>query len=243
MRLAGRVIIVNIYRFLRPTLFAFSPEQAHVLTLKFLRTYGAIPTVSSQKQSPNFEIGGLQVSNRLGLAAGFDKDGVAIKGIAKLGFGFIELGAVTPQPQLGNPQPRLFRLTADEAIINRMGFNNQGVDALAKRIVKARKRVSIPIGVNLGKNLDTPLDCAVDDYVYGFERVGELVDFVTLNFSSPNTAELRRLQTPELAGPLLEAMVHKRELILKNSGNRISVLVKISPDLEETEISQLSQLI
>ncbi len=200
--------------------------------------------VSSQSDtSQAVTVGRLKCKNRVGLAAGFDKDGLAIEGLSQLGFGFLEFGAVTPRLQPGNPQPRIFRLKDELALINRLGFNNNGVDALAEKLDLARNSVKIPIGVNIGKNTDTSNADAVTDYVYCFNRVKSVSDFVTVNISSPNTSQLRDLQTDESIVRLLGALVGARDAHFAQSSCYVSLFVKISPDIGDDEIVTLCQRI
>lgn len=234
--------IVNIYELLRPILFTLPPEWAHQLTLNALRWYGYVPSKETAN-SQTVEVGGLRVPNRVGLAAGFDKDGVAIRGLSKLNFGFLEFGAVTPRSQPGNPRPRVFRVPKDFALINRLGFNNQGIDALIQKIVKEERSVRVPIGINIGKNFDTPLDQAIEDYEYCFVQANSLVDFVTINISSPNTPGLRELQTTEPVQALLGRLVGLRNSGDKHGQKRTLLLVKISPDLSEGELENLCSII
>lgn len=202
-----------------------------------LNTYSnyAAGSVTSQP----ITVGRLKCANRVGLAAGFDKDGLAIEGLSRLGFGFLEFGAVTPRLQAGNPHPRVFRLKEDFALINRLGFNNNGVDALAEKLRIARNSVKIPIGVNIGKNTDTSNDESVTDYAYCFNQVKSVSDFVTVNISSPNTSQLRDLQTDENIVSLLGALVGARDAHFAQSRCYVSLFVKISPDIEENEIVTL----
>ena len=232
---------MNIYELLRPILFALPPEWAHQLTLNVLRWHGSGSAKTENDET--FNVGGLQVSNRIGLAAGFDKDGIAIRGLSKLGFGFLEFGAVTPRAQAGNARPRVFRLRKDFALINRLGFNNQGIDALMQKIVKEKPHVHVPIGVNIGKNFDTPFERAIDDYEYCFVRANSLVDFVTLNVSSPNTPELRNLQSAEPIKRLLARLVSLRDTSVSKGPLRTLILVKISPDLSEDATDSLCSVI
>ena len=176
---------------------------------------------------------GLNFPNRIGLAAGFDKDGVAVAGAARLGFGFIETGTVTPRPQPGNPKPRLFRLQEDAALVNRMGFNNAGATAVAANLRRQRHRLAIPLGVNIGKNRDTPLDAATDDYAACLAAVYDVADYVVVNVSSPNTAGLRSLQAPAATKALVEALVRQRDDLAQRRPNapRSPLLVKLAPDL------------
>ena len=176
---------------------------------------------------------GLNFPNRVGLAAGFDKDGIAVAGAARLGFGFIETGTVTPRPQPGNPKPRLFRLQEDAALVNRMGFNNAGATAVAANLRRQRHRLAIPLGVNIGKNRDTPLDAATDDYAACLAAVYDVADYVVVNVSSPNTAGLRSLQAPAATKALVEALVRQRDDLAQRRPNapRRPLLVKLAPDL------------
>lgn len=227
---------MSLYRWLRPLLFALPPEAAHALSLAALRAYGlgAPPRPSGQSA----EVMGLVFPNRLGLAAGFDKNGVAVRGAARLGFGFVEAGTVTPKRQRGNPKPRLFRLTEDAALINRMGFNNAGAAALAANLRRARGRLAIPVGVNIGKGFRTALAAANDDYGAALAEVFDVADYVVVNLSSPNTAGLRRLQAPEAASALIAALVRKRdELAHQRTAPRRPLLVKLAPDLASQELA------
>ncbi|HEX7068631.1 MAG TPA: quinone-dependent dihydroorotate dehydrogenase [Candidatus Limnocylindria bacterium] len=222
---------VAAYRAVRPLLFLADAEAIHHLTLRLLGSpmgRGLAPFASgasAHTASPR-ELMGLHFRNRVGLAAGFDKDGVAIRGWAALGFGFIELGTVTPRAQAGNPRPRLFRLTDDEALVNRMGFNNAGADALARRIADARPHLpdGFVVGVNIGRNRDTPDERAADDYVAAAAAVANVADYLVLNVSSPNTPGLRGLQDPERLTELLS--------VVRKAAPRPPLLVKLSSDLE-----------
>jgi dihydroorotate dehydrogenase len=231
------------YRAVRPLLFALDPETIHHATLRALSiaAYGALGRalcsfaagVSDAEVSAPAEVMGLRFRNRIGLGAGFDKDGVAIRGWAALGFGFVELGTVTPHPQPGSPKPRLFRLAEDEALINRMGFNNAGADALAARIrdVRADLPAGFVVGVNLGRNRDTPDERAVDDYVAAARSVADVADYLAVNVSSPNTPGLRDLQEPDRLRELLEAV--------RAAAPSPPLLVKLSPDLEPDRFDDL----
>lgn len=224
------------YEAVRPLLFAADTEAMHGATLRALSVaaYGSLGralcslasglSAADASRAP-VEVMGLRFRNRIGLGAGFDKDGMAIRGWAALGFGFVELGTVTPRPQAGNPKPRLFRLVDDEALVNRMGFNNLGAEALASRISDARDDLpdGFVVGVNIGRNRDTPDERAVDDYVAAARSVAEAVDYLAVNVSSPNTPGLRDLQEPARLAELLaavEAVAMERP-----------ILVKLSPDL------------
>lgn len=214
------------YRAVRPLLFALDPEQVHQLALSMLaspigRALAPFASGAGGSHPAPAEQIGLQFRNRVGLGAGFDKDGLAIRGWAALGFGFIELGTVTPRPQAGNPRPRLFRLPADDALINRMGFNNAGADALAERIAQARPHLppGFVVGVNIGRNLDGD----EDDYPAAARAVADVADYLAVNVSSPNTPRLRDLEDPERLPELL-AMV-------RDAAPSRPLVVKLSPDL------------
>lgn len=178
---------------------------------------------------------GLEFPNPIGLAAGYDKDGRAMHGLACLGFGHLELGTVTPQPQAGNPRPRVFRLPEDEGLINRMGFPNTGADALGRRLERGRPAGTV-IGVNLGKGVDTPLEQAAQDYLLLLRRFYYLADYLAVNISSPNTLGLRRLQARDLLESLLSVLVREREVLAGASGRRVPLLVKLAPDLTDQEL-------
>src|SRR5687767_10864307 len=234
------------YRAARPVLFLADPERIHHLALRSLAFVGGNPIgrshcalvagVHSPDASP-VDLMGLRFRNRVGLGAGFDKDGVAIRGWAALGFGFVELGTVTPRPQAGNPKPRLFRLADDEALINRMGFNNAGADALARRIAVARRDLpeGFVVGVNIGRNRDTPDERAAYDYAAAARSVAEVADYLALNVSSPNTPGLRDLQDPTRLAALLGAV--------RAAAPRPPTLVKLSPDLEPGDFEALLRIL
>ncbi len=227
-----------MYSFLRPLLFSLDPETAHQLTLQLLRVAGNVPlsnwllTQLYQIKSTPVQVFGLTFKNPIGLAAGYDKDGIAIRGLAALGFGHIEVGTVTPEPQAGNPRPRVFRLLEDEAVINRMGFPSQGMSQVADRMSKVGDRRSVIVGVNLGKNKDTPLEDAARDYIALMKVFAPLADYLTINISSPNTVGLRRLQGREMLDNLLRQINMER-----GTWNlKRPILVKISPDLSDEEL-------
>ena len=222
---------MSLYRWLRPLLFALPPETAHALSLAALRAYGLGPPPRTPGQG--VQVMGLEFPNRLGLAAGFDKNGVAVPGAARLGFGFVEAGTVTPLAQRGNPKPRLFRLAEDGALVNRMGFNNAGAAALAANLRRARRRLAIPVGVNIGKGQQTALAAANGDYCAGLAAVFDVADYVVVNLSSPNTTGLRQLQAPTAATALVAALVREREQLARErpAMRRRPLLVKLAPDL------------
>jgi len=193
------------YPLIRPLLFALDAERAHELTLRLLALADSLGFAhSSPVTSPPVAVMGLQFPNRIGLAAGLDKNGTAVDGLSRLGFGFLEVGTVTPRPQPGNPKPRLFRLTEHQAIINRMGFNNAGVDALLERLASVRFRGIL--GINIGKNFDTPIEQAVDDYLICLDKAYRQASYITVNISSPNTKNLRQLQGVSELDALLAAL-------------------------------------
>src|SRR5690625_4764849 len=181
---------------------------------------------------------GIEFPNPVGLAAGVDKNGDYLAALGGLGFGFIELGTVTPWPQAGNPKPRLFRLPRAQAIINRMGFNNKGVDHLVEQVRKARYRGVL--GINIGKNFDTPLERATEDYLIGMRKVYTLADYIVVNVSSPNTAGLRDLQHGELLDELLAAVKGEQLLLTAQHGRYVPVVIKISPDMSDSELDMVA---
>ncbi len=234
-----------MYGIIKSLLFSLPPERAHYAALSMLKTVAAIPGMKSILRSvfvPKGDhlpktIAGVLFKNPIGLAAGFDKNAEYIELLDLLGFGFIEIGTVTPLAQDGNPQPRLFRLPKDQALINRMGFNNQGVDAAVERLKKIKDK-SIIIGGNIGKNKITPNENAVDDYVICFDKLFPYVDYFVINVSSPNTPGLRSLQDPEALTVIFEAL-QKR-----NNAQPVSkpIFVKIAPDLELSAVGEIVDL-
>jgi dihydroorotate dehydrogenase len=228
-------------RFLKPILFSLSPEAAHHLAIRNLRTASSSPSVlrilGRFKPAPKPKtVLGLTFPNPIGLAAGFDKNGVAIPAWAALGFGFVEVGTVTAKAQPGNPKPRIFRYPEQGALINRLGFNNDGADTVAARLSKLRESgrwPAIPVGINIGKSKATPLQDAVADYLYSFRLLAPFADYVVLNVSSPNTPGLRSLQGHEALEQLLRA-VHE-----ENQTAPRPVLLKIAPDLSVSELEQI----
>ncbi len=187
--------------------------------------------------APGIELLGLSFPNRVGVAAGLDKNAVAVRGLARLGFGFVEVGTVTPRPQPGNPKPRLFRLTEDRGLINRLGFNSEGAQVVAARLARLRGRLDVPVGVNIGKNRETPNDEAVRDYRACLARVNDFADYVTVNLSSPNTPGLRDLQAPAAAGALVSELVQERDRLAAKGSGRTPLLVKIAPDLAPQDLA------
>lgn len=227
------------YRLLRPALFALEPERAHRLALQASRLAGYLPALPTPGRPVNLM--GLQFLNRVGLAAGFDKNAEAVDGLGRLGFGFIEVGTVTPRPQPGLPPPRLFRLPARSALVNRMGFPNVGAQAVAARL--ERRAYRGVLGVNIGKNADTPMPRAVDDYVACLRTLRPLADYIAVNVSSPNTASLRELLEPDRLEPLLTALLTEREAASRPSGRRLPILLKVSPDLDPDGLRSVANVI
>ena len=228
-------------RFVRPLLFSVDPETAHHLAIALLRGAAnvdlALRALNVFQPPPNPKaLFGLNFPNSIGLAAGLDKNGVALPAWAALGFGFIEIGTITAKAQPGNPKPRIFRLSAQEALINRLGFNNDGADAILERLRKLRETgrwPAIPVGINIGKSKVTPLEEATDDYLYSFRLLRDFADYVTLNVSSPNTPGLRELQEPAALSELLRAIGNENRPVAK------PLLVKIAPDLSSTELEAI----
>jgi dihydroorotate dehydrogenase len=227
-------------RFVRPVLFSLSPEAAHNLAIRNLRAASSLPSVLRAlerfKPLPKPKtLFGLTFPNPIGLAAGFDKNGVAIPAWAALGFGFVEIGTVTAKPQSGNPKPRIFRYPEQEALINRLGFNNDGADAVAARLQKLRadRWPAIPVGINIGKSKVTPIEEAVEDYLYSFRLLAPHADYIVLNVSSPNTPGLRSLQKQDALEQLLRVIGDENESVRK------PLLVKIAPDLSLAELEQI----
>ncbi len=237
----------EMYSFFRPLLFKLDPETAHHLTLGLIRLGAYQPlnfllrTIYAAPAKP-VEAFGLHFPNPVGLAAGYDKDGLAWRGLATLGFGHIEIGTVTPRPQPGNPKPRVFRLVEDRAVINRMGFPGLGEDAVARRL-RCRKDRRVIIGVNLGKNKDTPLEDAASDYITLMRQFTPLADYLAINVSSPNTVGLRRLQGRAMLEGLLGVIAKERENIAAGRGGNAPILVKLAPDLSEEELDDALEVI
>lgn len=221
------------YGLIRPLLFSCDPEQAHELTLRFL----ALSKGMGFRYAPPaqaIEVMGLNFPNRVGLAAGLDKNGVAVDGLSTMGFGFIEVGTVTPRPQPGNPKPRLFRIPEHQAIINRMGFNNEGIDTLLARLENIRYRGIL--GINIGKNFDTPMERAVDDYLIGMSKAYSRASYIAINISSPNTKNLRQLQGGAEMDNLLAALKQRQQELAQQNGKYVPFAVKIAPDLDNDQI-------
>ncbi|TBU95448.1 quinone-dependent dihydroorotate dehydrogenase [Phytopseudomonas dryadis] len=231
-----------MYNLARELLFKLSPETAHELSIDLIGAAGRLGLAGRLSKAPHslpVTVMGLQFANPVGLAAGLDKNGDAIDGFAQLGFGFVEIGTVTPRPQPGNPKPRLFRLPEAEAIINRMGFNNHGVDHLLER-VRAAKFKGV-LGINIGKNVDTPVERAVEDYLICLDKVHAHASYVTVNVSSPNTPGLRSLQFGDALKQLLEALRLRQDELALAHGRRVPLAIKIAPDMSDEETVQVAK--
>lgn len=233
---------LNPYVFLRNLLFCLDPELAHDVTLKGLKYVMRGPIqqhfLSRFPRHP-VSVMGLDFPNPIGLAAGLDQHGTYYEALSSLGFGFIEIGGVTPRAQMGNPKPRMFRLPQIHALINRKGFANKGVDYAVSQITRVPHR-SI-LGVNIAKNFDTPLEQAVDDYVYCFKQVAPCADYVTINISSPNTPGLRTLQHPEQLAHILSALKELQHAYQQQERKYVPIVVKIAPDLDRQELHEVAQ--
>lgn len=230
-----------MYSLARPLLFCLDAERAHTLGLAALETayrLGLNPLLARKPEALPTKAFGIEFPNPVGCAAGLDKNGEHIDALMAMGFGFVEIGTVTPRPQAGNPKPRMFRLPEEMAVINRLGFNNGGVDALVKNVERA-KRQGI-LGINIGKNKDTPNENAVDDYLYCLERVYDYADYITVNISSPNTQGLRDLQGEQALRSFVQELREAQEDLAAVRGHRVPMLVKIAPDLSEAEIEGIA---
>ncbi|KON80066.1 quinone-dependent dihydroorotate dehydrogenase [Azoarcus sp. PA01] len=227
-----------LYDIARPLLFSLDPETAHELTLAALHFFGRVLPAGTPAESDPVDVMGLPFPNRIGLAAGLDKNGEAIDGLARLGFGFLEIGTVTPRPQPGNPRPRMFRLPEVRAIINRMGFNNHGVDALVANVRAAKYRGIL--GINIGKNFDTPIERAADDYLACLDKVYPLASYVTVNISSPNTKNLRQLQGESELDELLGRLKARQQQLADRHGRYVPLTLKIAPDLEPAQVVNIA---
>ena len=228
---------MNWYRLLRPLLFACPPEVAHRLVLNALHFYGLI---GKPRTATDFvEVAGLKFKNRVGLAAGFDKNGEVIPGAISLGFGFIEVGTTTLRSQSGNEKPRLFRVRESSALINRMGFNNKGVDAICSRLELTKRTEYIPIGVNIGKNRTTTNEEAINDYTACISKLYPYVDYFNINISSPNTPDLRTFESARSAETLLGTLIKCRNQHSSRSDKFVPLFVKISPDIPESHLADL----
>jgi len=233
-----------MYSLLRPALFSLSPETAHNLTLTGLQTtckLGLGGLLGSTIADDPRTVMGLTFPNPVGLAAGLDKNGDCIDGLAALGFGFIEIGTITPLPQPGNPKPRLFRLPRANAIINRMGFNNEGVDALISNVQSSDYKGIL--GINIGKNAVTPIEKAADDYLICLRKVYPHASYITVNISSPNTKNLRQLQDETALNDLLGLLKAEQGKLADKHGKYVPVTLKIAPDMEDGQVEQIARLL
>ena len=229
------------YSIFRPILFALDPERAHHAAFAALDAQAALGLArvwAGQLPPPKpIQVMGLSFPNRVGLAAGLDKDAKHLRGLSQLGFGFIEVGTLTPKPQPGNPMPRMFRLPEYEGLINRLGFNNGGVDEAVKRLTA--RDIDVPVGVNIGKNAVTPIQNAVDDYLIAMRAVYATADYITINISSPNTKNLRDLQAPDSVAALVTRIVRESEKLAKSGGKHKPIAVKIAPDLDDAVVGDV----
>ena len=231
-----------LYSLARPFLFSLAPERVHDLTLSLLKSSHKFGVMRQKIEPKPISCMGIEFPNPVGLAAGLDKNGAYIDALASLGFGFIEIGTITPRPQAGNPQPRLFRIPKAQAIINRMGFNNEGVDQLIEN-VKASKFKGV-LGINIGKNADTAVEDAVSDYLICLEKVYNYASYITVNISSPNTKNLRSLQSGHALTELLETLKKRQIELAEKFQHYVPLVLKVAPDLSETDVQFIaSQLL
>ncbi len=231
------------YRLIRKMLFQLDPEYSHTIALKALQyayRCGLLSRLFHTASNPR-ELLGLTFPNPVGLAAGLDKNAEYVDALAALGFGFIEIGTVTPRPQWGNPRPRLFRLTNHNDLINRMGFNNKVVDYVSQKLEKMNYRGIL--GINIGKNKETPLDRAIDDYLIGFRTLAKFASYMTINISSPNTPGLRELQQADLLSALLNELKQEQKKFAQLNQKYIPLIVKISPDLTLSALHELADVL
>ncbi|TYK69886.1 quinone-dependent dihydroorotate dehydrogenase [Comamonas sp. Z3] len=238
------------YSLTRPILFGMDPEAAHDLTMN-LMAKGQNTLLQKAWERPlisdPIELAGLKFPNRVGMAAGLDKNARCIDALAAMGFGFVEVGTVTPRPQPGNPKPRMFRIPEKNALINRLGFNNEGLDAFLANVRRSQVRAkagsnggAMLLGLNIGKNATTPIEEATSDYIKALDGVYPHADYVTVNISSPNTKNLRALQSDEALDALLGAVANRREQLSSQHGKRTPVFVKIAPDLDEEQVGVIA---
>ena len=235
---------MNAYSIFRPLLFRLDPENAHRVTLKLIKLIhlsGLSRLVTGPGDTKPVTVMGLEFKNPVGLAAGLDKNGDYIDALAALGFGFIEIGTVTPRSQPGNPKPRLFRLPEHRAIINRMGFNNAGIDHLLEQVKKSKYEGIL--GINIGKNFDTPIANAAEDYLIGLRKAYPLADYITINISSPNTTNLRKLQQGNEIRNLISALKEEQKNLHQSHHKYVPLVVKIAPDLTNDEIIHIAKLL
>lgn len=235
---------MNLYPILKPLLFQLDAEVAHDITLaslKWAERLQLVGTNTSQHHTMPRQVMGLTFPNAVGLAAGLDKNAAVIDGMATLGFGFIEVGTVTPRPQPGNPKPRLFRVKQAQAIINRFGFNNLGVDHLVENVRSAKYKGVL--GINIGKNFDTPNERAVDDYLHCMQKVYAHASYITVNISSPNTKNLRALQEKDALSALLASLKFEQTKLTQQHGQYVPLTLKIAPDLTPEQVAEIADLL
>ncbi len=235
---------MNLYPLLRPLLFSLDPETAHEVTLKLLNAAhvsGLSKLIYPEIDHKPVTVMGLDFKNPVGLAAGLDKNGDYIDALAALGFGFVEIGTVTPRPQPGNLKPRLFRLPEHQAIINRMGFNNLGIDHLLTQVEKSR--YTGILGINIGKNFDTPIEHAADDYLIGLRKAYPFASYITINISSPNTKNLRQLQQGDELKSLIATLKEQQLKLQQEHKKYVPLALKIAPDLSPDEITHIAKLL
>ena len=236
---------MNFYKIARSLLFKLDAEKAHDVSINGLRamqSLGLTPLLEPNLKNNPINIMGLNFPNRIGLAAGLDKSGQCINGFGSMGFGFVEVGTITPKPQSGNPKPRLFRLKEHNAIINRMGFNNPGIENAIENIIKSSKGYSGIVGVNIGKNKITPNAEALDDYMKGLRSFYNIADYIAVNVSSPNTSGLRELQSPEYARKLISPLMKERAILSHQYEKIVPIAVKLDPDMQRDQIMALAEL-
>ncbi|MBT8068807.1 MAG: quinone-dependent dihydroorotate dehydrogenase [Gammaproteobacteria bacterium] len=236
-------MLANFYPLLRKALFIADPETAHGLALEGLRLGHGVGATQLLCKASNMPVTvmGLEFPNPVGMAAGMDKNGDYIDALGSVGFGFIEVGTITPRPQPGNPKPRIFRLEQANAMINRLGFNNKGVDHLVRQVQK--RRYKGVLGINIGKNFDTPNENAADDYLVCLEKVYAHADYITVNISSPNTTGLRDLQAVGQLDQLLAALNQRRLELADEFDKRVPLVVKVAPDLEDEQIPEMAEAV
>lgn len=235
-------LIELFYPVMKPWLFRLDAEKAHTLTVKLMvmaHRLGMLQSVVSTAQTPR-TVMGLSFPNVLGLGAGMDKSASAVDAWGALGFGFVEVGTLTPRPQPGNPKPRLFRLPEHQALINRMGFNNPGIQSAVEKL--ARRKTKAVVGVNIGKNFDTPNDKAVDDYLLCLKAAYAVADYIAVNISSPNTKGLRDLQAEDAVRQLISTLKEEQASLKQSHGKTVPLLVKIAPDLSDLQIEALARV-
>jgi dihydroorotate dehydrogenase len=232
-----------LYQLAQKALFSTDPEQAHLLALQGLRLGHKLGATRWRCAVPGRPVQcmGLEFPNAVGVAAGLDKNAEYFEALGDLGFGFVEVGTVTPRPQPGNPKPRVFRLPEKQALINRLGFNNKGVDFLVQRV--RNHRFKGVLGINIGKNADTPVERAAEDYLHCLEKVYPWAGYITVNISSPNTRDLRSLQAEAALDDLLGQLEARRASLARNHGRRVPIAVKVAPDLQPADIAGIARVV